>query len=157
MSSHRVIRITLHGCTSIQGLCIATCRFRRFEEDVHRKLFDHLKTRLKNSEKTASYVRELVSQPGENRSGAEGEDSYVEVETEFVGRCICDAAKNGVAMHLSEDPDYADTQEDKQESETPVDELMGLKGIRVPCNDGEHEGRAGEEHKVANIYEHRPD
>ena len=96
---------------------------------------------MKDFKETSAYLRELVGEPGQDGDGSEGGDTDVEVAAEFVGLGVGDAAEDGVAMHLREDPDEAAAEEDHQEGEAPVDELVGLEGVGVPGDDGEHEGR----------------
>src|SRR5271154_4637593 len=159
MSSCRVVCITVRIASKFRSGVLVFSKSMSASKNTYSRyeLLDHLKTGLEDSKETSAYVGELIGQPGKNRNRTEGDDSQGEVETEFVGLCVCDATQDGVSMHLSKDPDYASAEEEKQKSETPVNELMGLEGIRVPRDDGEYEGRADEEHEVANIHEHRPD
>ena len=87
-------------------------------------------------------------------TGSKGNESEVEVDAEFVGRGVGDAAEDGVAVHLGEKPDESGAKEDEKKGEAPVDKLVGLEGVGVPRDDGEHEGRRDEEHEVVDVHQH---
>ena len=79
--------------------------------DESRRSLDHLETGLKNLEEASAYLRELVGKPSENGDSSKGEDTDVEVPAELVRRGICDAAEDGIAMHLCKDRHEAHTEE----------------------------------------------
>ena len=105
----------------------------------------------------SAYLRELIGEPGEDRDRTEGDEAEVELPAKLVGCGVGDAAQNGVAVHLGEDPDEAQSQQGQEDGEAPVDEGVRLEGVGVPGDQGEDEGGGDEEHQIANIDEHGAD
>src|ERR1700751_1779110 len=92
----------------------------------------YLEAWLNDLVKVSPYLRELIGKPGKDRNGTEGDDTEIELPTKFVRCRISNAAENGVAMHLSKNPDKAQGKDCQQDGEAPVDEGMRLKGVGIP-------------------------
>ena len=57
-------------------------------------LLQDLETGLEDFEEAASYLGELVGEPGEDGNGSKGSDADEEVDTQLVGSGVGDAAED---------------------------------------------------------------
>src|SRR5262249_36569389 len=121
------------------------------------ELFHDFQSWLEYSIETATDLRKLIGEPGEEGNSAKGDDAQVELPTKLIRFGIGYPAQDGIAMHLGKQHDEASADDGQQDSKAPIDEGVGIKGVGVPSDECENEGGCDKDHEVANVDEHGPD